>query len=268
MFMKTSKTVPACVKAMRGVVMASALVIAGAANAAGGAEKPEAQNWSFNGFFGHFDRGALQRGFQVYKEVCASCHAMSYLAYRNLSQPGGPEFTEDQVKVIAAEFTVEDGPNDEGDMFERPGLPKDRFVSPFANDNAARSSNGGALPPDLSVIAKARAYGPDYLYALLSGYGEAPTGLEIPDGMNYNKAYPGHLIAMAAPLSDGIVEYTDGTPTDVRQLARDVTHFMMWTAEPKLEERKRTGFQVMIYLFILAGLMYFSTKKVWSRVKH
>lgn len=247
--------------------MASALVIAGAAHAAGNAEKPEAQNWSFSGFFGNYDRGALQRGFQVYKEVCASCHGMQYLAYRNLSQPGGPEFTEEQVKVIAAEYTVEDGPNDEGDMFERAALPKDRFISPFPNDNAARASNAGALPPDLSVIAKARPYGPDYLYALLTGYGDAPTGIEIPEGMNYNKSYPGNFIAMAAPLSDGIVEYSDGTPTDARQLARDVTQFMMWAAEPKLEERKRMGFQVMIYLLILAALMYFSTKKLWSRVK-
>ncbi len=247
--------------------MASALVLAGAAHAAGTAQKPDAQNWSFSGFFGKYDRGALQRGFQVYKEVCASCHGMQYLAYRNLSQPGGPEFTEEQVKAIAAEYTVEDGPNDEGDMFERPALPKDRFISPFPNDNAARASNGGALPPDLSVIAKARPYGPDYLFALLDGYGDAPTGIEIPEGMNYNKAYGGNFIAMAAPLSDGVVEYSDGTPTDARQLARDVTHFMMWAAEPKLEERKRIGFQVMIYLLILAGLMYFSTKKLWSRVK-
>ncbi len=266
--MTSKQMVPGCLKAIGIAIFAGTLSLAGPANAAGEAPKVEAQSWSFNGFFGRFDRGSLQRGFQVYKEVCSSCHGMNLLSYRNLGQPGGPEFNEAQVKAIAAEYEVQDGPNDQGDMFERPALPKDRFKEPFANENQARASNGGAYPPDLSVIAKARPNGPDYLFALLTGYVDAPSGVEVPDGMNYNKAYPGHMIAMAAPLSDDAVEYGDGTQATTAQMARDVTQFMMWAAEPKLEERKRIGFQVMIYLLILAGLMYFTTKKLWSRVDH
>lgn len=266
--MTSKQIVPGCLKAVGIAVFAGTLCLAAPANAAGEAPEIEGQNWSFNGFFGRFDRGSLQRGFQVYKEVCSSCHGMNLLFYRNLGQPGGPEFSEAQVKAIAAEDEVQDGPDDEGDMFERSALPKDRFKEPFANENQARASNGGAYPPDLSVIAKARPKGPDYLYALLTGYVDAPAGVEVPDGMNYNRAFPGHLLAMAAPLSDDAVEYGDGTQATIAQMARDVTQFMMWAAEPTLEERKRIGFQVMIYLLILAGLMYFTTKKLWSRVDH
>jgi ubiquinol-cytochrome c reductase cytochrome c1 subunit len=257
----------------RGAVAASLIASALAfgtqpAAAAEGEVVPPAQSWSFDGIFGTFDRGALQRGYKVYTESCASCHAMKFLAYRNLGEPGGPEFGEAEVKAIAAEATVQDGPNEDGDMFERPGLPSDRFVSPFPNDNAARAANNGSLPPDLSVIAKARAHGPDYLFALLTGYGEPPAGFELREGMNYNAAFPGHQIAMPQPLSDEAVEYTDGTPNDVRQLSRDVTTFLVWAAEPKLEARKRAGFQVMIYLVLLAGLLYFTTKKLWTGVEH
>lgn len=256
----------------RGAVAASLLLSAMAfgapAHAAGAAAAPEAQDWSFDGIFGTFDRGALQRGFKVYMESCSSCHGLKFLSYRNLAEPGGPEFTEAEAKAIAAEATVQDGPNQDGDMFERPGLLSDRFVSPFPNDNAARAANNGALPPDLSVIAKARAHGPDYLFALLTGYGEPPVGVEMREGMYYNAAFDGHQIAMPQPLSDEQVDYTDGTPNDVRQLARDVTTFMMWAAEPKLEARKRAGFQVLIYLILLAGLMYFTTKKLWTGVDH
>jgi cytochrome c1 len=255
----------------RGAVAASliASVLAFGAQPAAAAEgAPAAQSWSFDGIFGTFDRGALQRGFKIYTESCSSCHAMKFLAYRNLGEPGGPEFGEAEVKAIAAEATVQDGPNEDGDMFERPGLPSDRFVSPFPNDNAARAANNGALPPDLSVIAKARANGPDYLFALLTGYGEPPAGFELREGMNYNAAFPDHQIAMPQPLSDEAVEYTDGTPNDLRQLARDVTTFLVWAAEPKLEARKRAGFQVMIYLVLLAGLLYFTTKKLWTGVEH
>lgn len=243
-----------------GLPVASAL-------AAGDAPEIEHQDWSFNGVFGKYDRGALQRGFLVYKEVCSNCHSLKLVSYRNLAEPGGPEFSEAEVKAIAAEAVVQDGPNDDGDMFERPGRPSDRFPSPFPNDNAARAANGGALPPDLSVIAKARAGGPDYLHALLTGYTEPPEGFTLNEGMNYNAAFTGHQIAMAAPLSEDIVEYTDGTQASVDQLSRDVTQFLMWAAEPKLEERKRIGFQVMIYLIILAGLLYFTTKKLWTRIK-
>jgi cytochrome c1 len=255
----------------RGAVAASliASVLAFGAQPAAAAEgAPAAQSWSFDGIFGTFDRGALQRGFKIYTESCSSCHAMKFLAYRNLGEPGGPEFGEAEVKAIAAEATVQDGPNEDGDMFERLGLPSDRFVSPFPNDNAARAANNGALPPDLSVIAKARANGPDYLFALLTGYGEPPAGFELREGMNYNAAFPDHQIAMPQPLSDEAVEYTDGTPNDLRQLARDVTTFLVWAAEPKLEARKRAGFQVMIYLVLLAGLLYFTTKKLWTGVEH
>jgi cytochrome c1 len=255
--------------AVAAALIASVLAFgAQPAAAAEGAAAPAAQSWSFDGIFGTFDRGALQRGFKIYTESCASCHAMKFLAYRNLGEPGGPEFGEAEVKAIAAEATVQDGPNEDGDMFERPGLPSDRFVSPFPNDNAARAANNGALPPDLSVIAKARAHGPDYLFALLTGYGEPPAGFELREGMNYNAAFADHQIAMPQPLSDGAVDYTDGTPTDLRQLARDVTTFLVWAAEPKLEARKRAGFQVMIYLVLLAGLLYFTTKKLWTGVEH
>lgn len=248
-------------------LIASALAFAAPA-AAEGEAAIEKQHWSFDGVFGTFDRGALQRGFKVYKDVCASCHGLKFLAYRNLSEPGGPEFTEAEVAAIAAEVSVQDGPNEEGDMFDRPGLPRDRFVSPFANDNAARAANGGALPPDLSVIVKARHDGSNYLYALLTGYGEAPVDVELHEGMNYNAAFPGNQIAMPQPLSDGQVDYTDGTPNDVPQMARDVTTFLTWAAEPKLEARKRAGFQVIIYLVLLAGLLYFTTKKLWTGIEH
>ncbi len=250
------------------VMLVSGPMVVGDAKAAGDAPAIEAQDWSFNGVFGTFDRASVQRGFQVYKEVCAACHSMKYLSYRNLGEPGGPEFPEAQVKAIAAEAEVQDGPNEDGDMFDRPGRLSDRFVSPFPNDNAARSANGGALPPDLSVMAKARANGPDYLYALMTGYKDEPAGMELAEGMSYNAAFPGHQIAMASPLSEDAVEYSDGTAASVPQMSRDVAQFLMWAAEPKLEERKRIGFQVMIYLFILAGLLYFTTKKLWSRIDH
>jgi len=248
--------------------LALMLSVSGPAKAAGDGHVIEKQNWSFKGIFGHYDRGALQRGFLVYKEVCASCHSMSLLYIRNLGEPGSAEFTEEQVKAIAAEFTVQDGPNDEGEMFERPGVPSDKFPAPFPNDNAARAANGGAFPPDLSVIAKARKAGPDYLYALLVSYAEAPNGVTLNEGMSYNTAFPGNQIAMPNPLSEDAVEYIDGTKASVENMARDVTHFLMWAAEPKLEARKTLGFQVIIYLIVLAGMMFFVTKRVWSGIDH
>ena len=159
------------------VVLAASLVLP--AHAAGDAKHPEAIDWSFNGPFGTYDRNALRRGFQVYKEVCASCHGLGQLSFRNLSQTGGPEFSEAEVKAIAAEYMVEDGPDDYGDMFERAALPRDRFIEPYPNENAGRAANGGAYPPDLSLITKARQGGPDYIYALLAGYEEAPEGMEM-----------------------------------------------------------------------------------------
>ena len=239
-------------------------ITAAPAAAATESPSPPGLSWSFDGPFGTFDRGALQRGFQVYKEVCAACHAMKLLAYRNLADPGGPGFSAAEVKAIAAEVEVTDGPNDDGEMFERPGLPSDRFKSPFPNDKAARVANNGSLPPDLSLIAKARKGGPDYLHAILSGYEDPPSGFQLADGMQYNKYFPGHQIAMAAPLSDDRVEYADGTKATVDQMARDVSEFLMWTAEPKLEDRKRLGLKVVLFLLLLTGLFYAAKRKVWA----
>ena len=248
-------------------VLGAAVVVAGLAapaQAAGDAKHPAAVDWSFNGLFGTYDRNALRRGYQVYTEVCASCHSMDQLAFRNLSQPGGPEFSDAEVKAIAKNYVVEDGPDDYGDMFERDGLPKDRFPSPYPNENAARAANGGAYPPDLSLINKARGGGPDYIHALLTGYQEAPEGVELRAGLYYNPYMAGGKIAMPNPLSDELVEYADGTKATVEQMSLDVTHFLNWAAEPELEQRKRTGFMVLIYLSILAGLLFFSMRKIWA----
>jgi len=230
--------------------------------------EPIKQEWSFKGIFGTYDRGALQRGYQVYQEVCAACHSLSLVSYRNLSQPGGPQFTEDQVKAIAAEAEISDGPNDEGEMFDRPGLPSDRFVSPFANDEAARAANGGALPPDLSLMVKARRDGANYLYSLMVGYDEKlPAGTELRDGMNYNPYFPSAQIAMAPPIVEDGVEYSDGTKASVENMSKDVVTFLTWAAEPHMEARKTLGSKVLLYLIILAGLLYFTNKKIWSRIK-
>ncbi len=249
------------------------------------APQPSKQKWSFSGPFGKFDRAQLQRGFKVYREVCQSCHSLSLVAFRTLGDPGGPSFNEAQVRAIALDYKVQDGPNDAGDMFERQGRPADHFPKPFPNDNAARAANGGALPPDLSVIAKARTYergglwflldiitqyqeqGPDYITALMQGYeAEPPQGFSLPDGTQYNKYFPGHAIGMPAPLSDGQVTYDDGAPQTLAQYAKDVSAFLMWAAEPHMEARKRLGFQVMIFLLVFAVMLYFTKKKVWSSV--
>jgi ubiquinol-cytochrome c reductase cytochrome c1 subunit len=250
------------------------------------------QEWTFGGMTGHYDNDQLRRGYQVYKNVCAACHGLRLLHYRNLSEPGGPELAEGNVEQIAAEAQVTDGPNDDGEMFTRPGKPADRFVSPYPNAKAAAAANGGAVPPDLSVMAKARGIeragpwyleplnwisdvttnyqeqGPDYMHALLTSYGEAPSGMTITQGMYYNAAFPGHQIAMPAPLSDGQVTYPDGVPATLDNYARDVSAFLMWTAEPKLEERKRMGLKVLVYLAILAALLYLSKRALWRNVEH
>nr|WP_246520028.1 cytochrome c1 [Ancylobacter lacus] len=270
-----------------GVVTAVAMLAAAPAAFAQeghGAPKPHRESWTFAGPFGKFDRAQVQRGFQVFREVCSSCHAAHLFAFRNLAQPGGPEFSEAQAKTVAEAYKVQDGPNDAGDMFERPGRLSDHWPSPFPNEQAARASNGGAYPPDFSVLAKARTYevgfpgflidivrqyqeqGPDYIHALLNGYKDAPEGVTVPEGAYYNEYFPGHAIKMPPPLSADQVTYTDGTPQTVDQYSRDVTAFMMWLAEPHLEERKRIGFQVMIFLIVFAGLLYFTKKKVWKSV--
>ena len=224
-------------------------------------------DWSFKGLFGKFDRASLQRGYQVYTEVCAACHSMKYLSYRNLSEKGGPEFSVAQVKAIAASFEVTDGPNADGEMFQRPGKLSDKFVMPYENVKAAEAANGGAYPPDMSVLVKARGGGVDYIYSLLQGYEEAPSGMILDDGVHYNKYMYGNKIKMSAPLSDGIIEYSDGTNPSVEQMSKDVTTFLMWAAEPSLEARHQMGFKAIVYLIILTILVYFSMKRIWSRVK-
>ena len=223
-------------------------------------------NWSFKELTGKFDRASLQRGFQVYKEVCASCHSMQYLSYRNLGEPGGPEFTLEEVKAIAASVEIEDGPDSQGEMFTRQGKPSDKFKSPYPNVEASTAANGGAYPPDMSVLVKARPGGADYMYSVLMGYEEPPTGMKLDDGVYYNKYMIGQKIKMASPLSEGIVEYSDGTEATMDQMAKDVTTFLAWAAEPELEERHRVGFKVIIYLLLLTILVYLSMKKIWSRV--
>ena len=223
-------------------------------------------NWSFKELTGKFDRASLQRGFQVYKEVCASCHSMQYLSYRNLGEPGGPEFTQEEVKAIAASVEIEDGPDSQGEMFTRPGKPSDKFKSPYPNVEASTAANGGAYPPDMSVLVKARPGGADYMYSVLMGYEEPPAGMKLDDGVYYNKYMIGQKIKMASPLSEGIVEYSDGTEASMDQMAKDVTTFLAWAAEPELEERHRVGFKVIIYLLLLTILVYLSMKKIWSRV--
>lgn len=248
---------------LAAVAALGAVLLAGTpASAADGVVAPIDVQWPFEGVFGTYDRDALRRGYKVYKEVCSVCHSMEYVTFRNLAEPGGPEFTAGQVKMLASEITVVDGPNSDGEMYERPGEPKDHFPSPYPNAEAAAAALGAAAP-DLSLLNKARSGGADYVYSVLVGYEEAPEGFEVTAG-SYNKYFPGHMIAMPPPLSDGQVDYEDGTPNTVDQMAKDVTQFMMWTAEPKLEQRHKMGFQVMIYLIALTGILYFAMRKVWA----
>jgi len=251
-------------------------------------KKPEQLDWSFAGIFGTYDRAQLQRGFQVYREVCSSCHGIDFVAFRTLADPDGPGFTQAQVAALAAEYQITDGPDSFGDMFERPGRPSDRFPHPFPNAQAAAAANGGAAPPDLSLMAKARGAsrgilytvldfftqyqeaGPDYIHALLIGYDEEPPpGLEIPPGVYFNPYFlGGPALAMPPPLSDGVVTYADGSPETIDQYSRDVSAFLMWTAEPHLVARKRLGFQVGIFLLVFATLMYFTKRRVSATVAH
>lgn len=271
-------------RGLRALVVAASLgVLAGPAIAEEhGAVNPPRLSWSFAGPFGKFDQAQLQRGFKIYKEVCSACHSLSMVSFRNLAEAGGPGFSTAQAAAVAAEYKIKDGPNDAGDMFDRPGRLADRFPAPFANENAARAANGGAAPPDFSVLAKARTYqrgfpwflldivmqyqeqGPDYIAAILKGYAEKPKDMVMAPGMQYNTYFPGHAIGMPPPLSAGQVTYDDGTPATLDNYAKDVASFLMWTAEPHLVERKRVGFQAMIFLLLLSGLLYFTKKKVWA----
>ncbi len=242
--------------------VAALTLFAGSAFAEEGVKQPTDLKWSFEGVFGKFDAKARKRGFQVYNTTCGACHSLRLLSYRNLMDIG---FTEDEVKAIAAEFEVEAGPNDEGEMYARPALLSDKFVSPFANEKAARAANGGALPPDLSVIIKARKNGADYLHALLTGYlDEAPEGFALGEGMNYNDYFPGRQIAMSAPLFDEGVEYDDGTKATLDRQAKDVVEFLTWAASPELEARKSLGVKVMAFLIVLTIMLYAVKRKVWK----
>lgn len=246
-----------------GVVALTVSVTFSTANAAGEVVHPPEHHWSFSGLFGTYDRAALRRGFEVYKGVCAGCHGLRLVAYRNLMDIG---FTEAEVKAVAASVDVPAEPNEDGEIEDRPGIPADKFKSPFANENAARAANGGALPPDLSLIIKARHNGANYVNALLTGYKEAPAGTKVPEGMYYNEYFPGHLIAMAPPLSDEGVDYSDKTKATVKQQAEDVVTFLTWAAQPELEDRKRMGIKVILFLLLLTGLLYVVKRRIWADV--
>jgi len=220
------------------------------------------QSWPHSGVFGTIDKASAQRGFQVYKDVCAACHSMKLVPIRTL---GGIGFSEDELRALAATYEVQAGPNDEGEMFMRPGIPADRFPSPFPNDNAARAANNGALPPDLSLVAKARVGGEDYLYAFLTGFEDPPAGLDLMPGMNYNKYFPGHQVGMPNILSDGGVTYADGTNATADQQARDVSAFLTFVAEPHMDARKQMGVKVILFLIVLAGLLYATKRQMWAK---
>lgn len=248
-------------------------------------KKPVEQDWSFAGPFGKYDKGQLQRGFKVYANVCSACHSLKRVAFRDFHELG---YSEEEVDAIAAGYDVEDGPNADGEMFTRPGLPTDYFPSPYENEEQAKVANNGAIPPDFSLIAKARGVergfplfvfdvftqyaegGPDYIYSLLTGYGEEPAEhVVVPDGLYYNPHFgSGVALAMAQPLYGDDVEYDDGTPATIEQEAKDVAAFLMWAAEPHMTERKEMGFRVMLFLIIFAAFLYLAKKQVWSRVDH
>ncbi len=221
------------------------------------------QQWSFDGIFGEFDKQSVQRGLQVYLEICASCHGLEYVAYRNLSEVG---YTEEQIKAVASQYEVEDGPNSDGEIFTRTARPADYFNNPYANDMEAKLMNNGALPPDLSLIYKARPGGADYLYSLLTGYEEEPENHEVADGLYYNPYFPGGAVAMPQPLYGDDVEYADGTDATIAQQAHDVATFLAWAAEPNLDSRKKLGIKVLLFLIVLSGLLYASKTKVWREV--
>ncbi len=246
------------------IVALLSLFLASPALAAGSdAKPPRDMHWKFDGAFGTVDRQSAQRGLQVYREVCAACHGMKRVAFRTLSGIGFPEA---EIKALAAEYDITDGPNDDGDMFQRPGLPSDKFPSPYANEKAARAVNNGAYPPDLSLIIKARPNGANYFYSLMTGYKEAPEDMELGNGMYYNPYFPGGQIAMPTPLSDGQVTYEDGTTASVDQMARDLTNFLQWAAEPEMEVRKRMGVKVMIFLLITTFLLYIAKRRIWRNL--
>ncbi|PPR19485.1 MAG: Cytochrome c1 [Alphaproteobacteria bacterium MarineAlpha10_Bin3] len=244
------------------ITVAAALILGSAGQAQAAVEVPK-QDWSFEGIFGTYDRASAQRGLQVYKEVCAGCHSLDQIYYRNLADIG---YSTAAIKAFAAEEEVQDGPDSEGEMYMRPARPSDRFVRPFPNDNAARAGNNGAFPPDLSLMVEARVGGPNYLHALLTGYSDPPSGKTVMEGMSYNKYFPGNQIAMPPPLLDDAVEYSDGTKATVEQMSRDIVTFLAWTSEPNMEERKSMGVKVMLFLFVFTGLLVAVKRRVWADV--
>lgn len=250
-------------RSLRAVLIGGALALVSASAMAQEAEPPAKQDWGFYGVLGTFDRAATQRGFQVYREVCAACHGLSLVSYRELAGIG---YSEAAIKAIAASVQVPGEPNDTGDIEDRPGRPSDRFKSPFPNAKAAAAANGGATPPDLSLIVKGRKYGPDYVYAILTGYRDPPSDFKLGDGMHYNAAFPGHQIAMPAPLTDDRVSYADGTKASIAQEAHDVVTFLAWAADPHLEDRHKIGFRVVLFLGIFSAMMYGVKRKIWSKV--
>lgn len=251
-------------RALKTAILSAALAlgIAGAAQASEGVKIPE-QSWPHSGVFGTIDKASAQRGFQIYKEVCSACHSMKLVPIRTLAGIG---IGEDELKALAASYEVQAGPNDNGEMFMRPGIPADRFPSPFANDNAARAANNGALPPDLSLVAKARQGFEDYIYAFLTGFEDPPADINLMPGMNYNKYFPGHQVGMPNILQPEGVTYADGTKATVEQQAKDVSTFLTFVAEPHLDARKQMGVKVILFLLVFAGLMYASKRQLWSKI--
>ena len=245
-------------------ILALALLVPAGAQAAGDQAVPPEHNWSFNGIFGTYDRAQLLRGLEVYRGVCANCHGLKYVRFRDLEAIG---LSEDEVKAIAANYTVEGDVDSFGDPTTREAKPFDAFPSPFPNDEAARASNGGALPIDLSLVAKSRVHGPDYVHALI-GLGYEENAEPGPTGLYHNPYMPGGYIAMPPPLFDDAVEYHDGTAATVEQMSTDVSAFLMWAAEPKLEDRKAIGLKVILFLLVLTGLFYVSKRKLWANVEH
>lgn len=229
--------------------------------------EPKQMDWPFNGINGKFDRQSIQRGFKVYKEVCSVCHSVNYLTFRNLSNIG---YTEEQIKTIASEYSVQDGPNDEGDMYTRPGKPSDHIPGPFVNEKAARASNNGALPPDLSLIVKAREDGVNYVHSLLNGFVNPPDGFVVGENMHYNPYFiaGGRQLAMPPPLvAENQVTFDDGTESTIDQMSKDVVNFLQWVAEPEMEDRKRMGLSVILFLVVFTVMFYFAKKRIWKRVK-
>ncbi|MET1025971.1 MAG: cytochrome c1 [Dongiaceae bacterium] len=252
------------------VVVGAAAVLFIAAEQGGHVDIPK-EEWSFQGFFGTYDQAQLKRGFQIYSEVCSGCHSLNLLSYRNLENIG---FSDDEVKTIAAKVQVQnEDPNDQGEMFQRPGKPSDHFHPPFPNEQAARAANNGALPPDMSLLAKSRAgkgfggyAGADYIHALMTGYVQPPADFKVSPGMNYNKYFKGHQIAMPQPLQDNSVTYTDGTPATLDQEGRDIATFLTWASESELEQRKATGLKAMLFLVVFTLLAYAAKRKVWKHI--